>query len=74
MMLDIKIDVALEAARLTKEIVRLENEIVKGHSKLANASFVERAPAAVVEQERKRLAEFAATVAQLKVQLQKLKH
>ncbi len=73
-MLDIKIDVALEAARLTKEIVRLENEIVKGHSKLANASFVERAPAAVVEQERKRLAEFAATVAQLKVQLQKLKH
>ncbi len=73
-MLDIKIDVAVEAARLTKEIVRLENEIVKGHSKLGNASFVERAPAAVVEQEKKRLAEFDATVAQLKVQLQKLKH
>ena len=73
-MLDIKIDVAVESARLTKEIVRLENEIVKGHSKLGNASFVERAPAAVVEQERKRLSEFDATVAQLKVQLQKLQH
>ena len=73
-MLDIKIDVVAESARLTKEIVRLENEIVKGHSKLANANFVERAPVAVVEQEKKRLAEFEATVAQLRVQLQKLKH
>ena len=73
-MLDIKIDVVAESARLTKEIVRLENEIVKGHTKLGNASFVGRAPAAVVDQEKKRLAEFEATVAQLKVQFQKLKH
>ena len=73
-MLDIKIDVAAESARLSKEIVRLENEVGKAHAKLGNASFVERAPAAVVDQEKKRLAEFEVTVAQLKIQLQKLKH
>ena len=73
-MLDIKIDVATESARLSKEIARLENEVVKANAKLGNASFVERAPAAVVEQEKKRLAEFEATVVQLKIQLEKLKH
>ena len=72
-MLDIKIDVAAESARLSKEIASLENEIVKAHAKLGNASFVERAPAAVVDQEKKRLADFEATVAQQKIQLQKLK-
>ena len=72
-MLDIKIDVAAESARLSKEIARLENEIVKAHAKLGNASFVERAPVAVVDQEKKRLADFEATVAQQKIQLQKLK-
>ncbi len=72
-MLDIKIDVALESARLAKELARLENEITKTHAKLGNASFVERAPVAVVDQEKKRLAEFELTVAQLKIQLVKLK-
>ena len=73
-MLDIKIDVVAEAARLAKEIARLDNEITKAHAKLGNASFVERAPAAVVDQEKKRLGEFETSVSQLKVQLQKLKH
>ena len=72
-MLDIKIDVAAESARLSKEIARLENEITKAHAKLSNASFVERAPTAVVDQEKKRLSEFEATVVQLKIQLQRLK-
>ena len=72
-MLDIKIDVAAESARLSKEISRLENEVSKAHAKLGNASFVERAPAAVVAQEKKRMAEFEATVAQLKIQVTKLK-
>jgi valyl-tRNA synthetase len=72
-MLDIKIDVAAESGRLAKEIARLENEIIKSQSKLGNASFVERAPAAVVAQEKKRMAEFSETVAQLTTQLSKLK-
>ena len=73
-MLDIKIDVAAESARLTKEIARLQNEITKARGKLGNASFVDRAPAAVVDQEKKRMAEFEATVAQLNSQLTKLQH
>ena len=72
-MLDIKIDVAAESARLAKEIARIENEIIKANSKLGNASFVDRAPALVVEQEKRRLADFVATVAQLKIQLTNLK-
>ncbi len=71
-MFDIKIDPVAEAARLSKEASRLEGEIAKAKAKLGNASFVERAPANVVEQERKRLADFEATLAQLKDQLRKL--
>jgi valyl-tRNA synthetase len=71
-MLDVKIDVAAERARLQKEIARVESEIAKASAKLANPSFVERAPPAVVAQERERLAAFKATLKKLKDQLDKL--
>ena len=67
-----EIDVAAEKARLGKELARLEGEIVKAHGKLGNESFVARAPAAVIDQERKRLADFEATVAKIKDQLARL--
>jgi valyl-tRNA synthetase len=68
----VEVDAATEQARLTKEIARLEREIGKAKTKLANASFVDRAPAKVVEQERERLAGFEASLSKLKEQLQKL--
>ena len=66
------VDPAAEQARLTKEVGRLEGEIAKAKAKLGNASFVERAPAKVVDQERERLAGFEATLAKLAAQLAKL--
>jgi valyl-tRNA synthetase len=72
LMLKIEVDVAAERERLGKEAERLENEIRKAEGKLANASFVERAPAAVVAQEKERLAGFGATLAKVREQLDRL--
>ncbi|MFN4264805.1 MAG: valine--tRNA ligase [Aquabacterium sp.] len=70
--LHVEIDVEAEKARLSKEVARLEGEIAKANAKLGNESFVARAPAAVVEQEKARVADFGATLARVKEQLQRL--
>ena len=70
--LHMEIDKAAEKARLGKEIARIEGEIAKVNGKLGNEAFVAKAPAAVIEQERKRLADFSATLERLRDQLVRL--
>ena len=72
LMLKVEINVAEEVARLSKEINRIEAEIAKANGKLNNESFVARAPAEVVAQEKARVEEFSASFKKLKVQLAKL--
>lgn len=63
------IDVEAERARASRELEKISKEIVKSQAKLSNASFVDRAPAAVVDQERARLDEWLARKAQLESML-----
>ncbi|HWG67727.1 MAG TPA: class I tRNA ligase family protein, partial [Rhodanobacteraceae bacterium] len=66
------IDLDAERARLTREIARIQGEIRKCEGKLGNANFVDHAPAAVVEQERARLADWNAQIDALRGQTEKL--
>jgi len=68
----IEVDVAAEKIRLDKEITRIKTEIQKANGKLSNEAFVTKAPPAVIEQERKRLADFDATVIKLEDQSKRL--
>lgn len=67
-----EIDVAAEKARLTKEVGRLQGELAKANGKLSNEAFVAKAPPAVIEQERKRIADFTATLQKMQAQLVRL--
>ncbi|PVY55344.1 MULTISPECIES: valine--tRNA ligase [unclassified Simplicispira] len=70
--LHMEIDVAAEKARLSKEITRIEGEMTKANNKLSNEAFVAKAPAAVLDQEKKRLTDFGALLSRLQEQLVRL--
>ncbi len=72
LMLKVEIDKAAEKVRLDKEHARLQAEVAKAKGKLSNAKFVDKAPPAVVAQERERLANFESTLADVVTQLAKL--
>jgi len=70
---DFDIDVAAEQALHDPARAAVEAEIGKAGAKLDNPSFVQRAPAAVVAQERARLEAFRQTLARLRDQANRLR-
>ncbi|MEY3669228.1 MAG: hypothetical protein RL258_623 [Pseudomonadota bacterium] len=68
LMLVVEVDRDAERARLDKELARIEEEVRKANGKLANKQFVDRAPPAVVQQERERVAQFAELASKLSAQ------
>jgi valyl-tRNA synthetase len=70
--LHVEIDVAAERERLAKEDKRLSAEIAKAQGKLSSESFVARAPQAVVDQEKQRVADFTAELDRVRHQAARL--
>jgi valyl-tRNA synthetase len=66
------VDLDAERTRLDKELKRVEGELAKSKGKLASETFVQNAPAAVVEQERQRLIDWSAQREALATQRAKL--
>ncbi len=66
------IDKETEVARLKKELERKISELGRCESKLSNASFVDKAPAAVVEKEKAKAVELENAIKNLKEQLDKI--
>src|SRR5881409_501309 len=59
-------DKTRERERLDKEIGRIESDAKAVEAKLESRSFLDRAPAAVIEEHRQRLKEFSAQLTKLK--------
>ncbi len=67
------VDLPAEAARLEKEIAKLQGEADKLAAKLGNAEFVARAPEEVVQEQRERRDEAMATIVKLSAALKQIK-
>ena len=66
------IDIAQEVARLEKEIGKVDGEIGKIEKKLANESFIAKAPPAVVEEQRTRAEDYRQSRTKLNEALDRL--
>ncbi len=66
------VDIEKEIERLTKEKVRLEGEIKRASGMLANPKFVDKAPAAKVEEEKAKLRKYTETLEQVTERLSQL--
>jgi valyl-tRNA synthetase len=67
------IDKDAEIARLEKDIVRLKGDVERTAAKLANPSFVDKAPEAVVAKERAKLEDARTAIGKLEDQLVKIR-
>ncbi|MEN8204385.1 MAG: valine--tRNA ligase [Pseudomonadota bacterium] len=66
------IDKEAEVARLARELEKKVNELERCENKLSNASFVDKAPAAVVEKEQVKASELRNAIGSLQGQQQKI--
>lgn len=66
------IDKAAELARLAKESEKLQREVDRLQAKLVNPQFADKAPAAVVDKERQKLAEAGNLLARVQEQQEKI--
>ena len=66
------VDKEKELERLKKEELRLTKEIARGEGMLSNQSFVAKAPAAKVEQEKEKLQKYKEMMEKVRVQLEQL--
>jgi len=66
------IDKDAELKRLDKEIARLSDDVSRTQTKLTNPAFVDKAPAAVVQKERDKLAEHATAIGNLQTQRERI--
>ena len=73
MSLDELVDYEKERQRLKDEIKRLEREIKRASGKLSNKGFVEKAPEAVVNQEREKLNGYEDLLEKTKASLEEIK-
>ena len=73
MSLDDLMDYDKERARLNDEIKRLESEIKRASGKLNNQNFVNKAPEAVVNEEREKLANYEDLLEKTKASLEEIR-
>ena len=66
------IDVAAEKIRLTKEVEKIQSEIMKVEQKLANPNFTQKVPPAVLAEHEQRLADWKAKLANAQASLEAL--
>ena len=64
------IDVEKEVARMNKELQAIENELSRIDGKLANAGFIAKAPAAVLEQQKTRRTEIMEKMTAIRGQIE----
>ncbi|MEM9916618.1 MAG: valine--tRNA ligase [Bacteroidota bacterium] len=69
-----QIDVAAEIARLEEDLGRQQMFVKKAEKKLGNPRFVDGAPPAVVEKERKKLSDGQARIKAIEEELEKLRN
>ena len=67
------VDIEKEIERLTKEQGKLQGEIKRAQGMLNNPKFVEKAPAAKIEEEKGKLEKYTQMLAQVKERLNQLK-